>query len=131
MAKHFGEHLLLDGYGADPKLLFDEALVRNCLTELCQLLGVLQLSDPLVTYTPDGELKVPGGVTGIVVLAESHISIHTFPIRHFFSADIYSCRHGMDQDVVTRYLKDKFKCDDVDVTFIKRGLRYPDHDLSS
>ena len=129
MSIHFGEHLLVDGYNADPELLFDKTLVRTCLTELCTLLGVLQLSKPLITYTPNGILKVPGGVTGIVVLAESHISIHTFPIRRFFSADIYSCKHGMDQNAVANYLREKFKCKDIDTTFILRGARYPDHDL--
>ncbi|MDO8452019.1 MAG: S-adenosylmethionine decarboxylase [bacterium] len=129
MQGHFGEHLLIDGYDADSKALFNEDLVHTCLTELCDLLGVLQLGEPLVMSIPDGTLKVPGGVTGIIVLAESHISIHTFPLRHFFSADIYSCKHDMDQIAVAVYLKKKFKCKDVDTKFILRGIRYPDHDL--
>lgn len=129
MSAHFGEHLLLDGYGADPKLLFDEALVRACLTELCNLLEVLQLTEPFVTYTPDGTLKVPGGVTGIVVLAESHISIHTFPKRCFVSADVYTCQNGVDVDFVIDYFKKKFKLQEVETNFIKRGLNYPEHNL--
>ena len=127
--KYFGEHLMIDVYGADKAALWDKELVTKSLTELCNLLGVLALSEPLVTFTPDGELKVPGGVTGIIVLAESHISIHTFPARRFLSADIYSCRHNMDQEAVTTFFKNKFKSDDVDVTFVHRGTRYPSADF--
>ena len=129
-SKHFGEHLLIDGYGADPKLLFDEELVRTCLIELCDLLGVLKLTEPDVISIPNDTLKVPGGVTGVVILAESHISIHTFPRRKFFSADVYSCKKGMNQNIVANYLKKKFACEDVDLAFMLRGSRYPENDLT-
>lgn len=128
--KHFGEHLMLDGYGADPDLLWSKPLIRRSLGELCKLLRVLQLGKPLVHYTPDRVLKVPGGVTGLVILAESHISIHTFPARRFLSVDVYSCKHGMDRALVTAFLKKKFKAKEVDVKFVKRGKKYPTRDIA-
>ena len=75
---------------------------------------------------------MPGGVTGIVVLAESHISIHTFPARRFLSADVYSCRHGMDQEAVKRFFAEKFKLNlnNCEIEFIKRGTRYPERDVA-
>jgi len=124
MSEHFGEHLMIDVYGANKSV----DTVKRSLNELCDLLGVKKLSEPLVTYTPDGELKVPGGVTGVIVLAESHISIHTFPARHFLSADVYSCKHGMDQEAVANYIKENFHATDVDIMFVLRGVRYPAED---
>ena len=60
------------------------------------------------------------------MIAESHISIHTFPKRRFVSADVYTCQNGMDKDFVTNFLKQKFKLEDVETHFLKRGTRYPD-----
>jgi len=128
MSEHFGEHLMIDVYGANKDALWSVDTVKRSLNELCDLLGVKKLSEPLVTYTPDGELKVPGGVTGVIVLAESHISIHTFPARHFLSADVYSCKHGMDQEAVANYIKENFHATDVDIMFVLRGVRYPAED---
>ena len=128
---YFGEHLLIDAYGANKDALWDKELIGDSLKKLCDLLEVKMLCEPVVTFTPDGELKVPGGVTGVVVLAESHISIHTFPARRFLSADVYSCRHGMDQGAVKHFFAERFKLDlnDCEVQFIKRGTRYPARDV--
>ncbi len=130
--EYFGEHLLIDAYGADKKALWDKRLIRKSLIRLCDLLGVKMLCKPVLTVTIDGELQVPGGVTGVVVLAESHISIHTFPSRRFLSADVYSCRHGMDQEAVKRFFAETFLLDlnDCEVQFIKRGTRYPARDVA-
>lgn len=129
MSNYFGEHLMIDVYGADKDALWDKEMITESLTELCTLLGVTALSEPLVLSIPDGELKVPGGVTGMIVLAESHISIHTFPARRFVSADVYSCRHNMDRELVSGFFKKKFKTDDVDLNFVLRGTRYPEKDI--
>lgn len=128
---HFGEHLLIDAYNADKDALWDKKLIAKSLEELCDLLGVQMLCKPVVTFTPDGKLKVPGGVTGMVILAESHVSIHTFPARRFLSADIYSCKHGMDQHAVKQFFVDKFKVDldNCEIEFITRGKRYPERDV--
>ena len=128
---YFGEHLMLDAYGVDPQKLWDKSLITTAIVDLCTLLGVKMLSDVVVTYTPDGELKVPGGVTGVVVLAESHISIHTFPARRFLSADVYSCRPGMDQEAVKHFFAESFGIDvsGCDLMFVRRGTRYPAEDI--
>ncbi len=124
---YFGEHMMFDAYDANAALLWDKKLVRKTLSDLCTLLGVLELGKPLVYTVADGVLKVPGGVTGMIILAESHISIHTFPARGFLSADLYSCRHGLDQKAVADFLKKRFSATDVDITFVLRGKRYGKH----
>jgi S-adenosylmethionine decarboxylase len=130
MASHFGEHVTIDGYGGNPSLLDSEELVRSCFTDLCRLLGMRPLIEPQVISAPDNGLKDPGGWSGFVIIAESHISIHTFPKRRFVSADVYTCQNGMDQRIVIDFFKNKFELSDVETHFVKRGINYPNHNLA-
>ena len=122
---HFGEHLTLDGYGGDPAKLDDKELVHHCLDRLPDLLGMSKLADPEVYFAPGNGGKDPGGWSGFVVIAESHISIHTFPARKFLSADVYSCKTGMDISFLEEYFKDNFGLQEIETNFIKRGTKYP------
>ena len=74
-------------------------------------------------------MKDPGGWTGVVVIMESHISIHTFPKRGFMSADVYTCRNGLDKELITDYFKKVFGLKEVEINFIKRGTKYPSQDI--
>jgi len=47
--------------------------------------------------------KDPGGWSGFVIIAESHISIHTFPARRFVSIDVYTCKNGLKKDFIIFY----------------------------
>jgi len=127
---NFGEHLTLDGYGGDPKKLNDQDIVLESLYELPAILGMQKLSEPQVYFVPDTNGKDPGGWSGFVVIVESHISIHTFPARKFVSIDVYTCRDGLNNEFVVNYFKAKFKLQDVEVNFIKRGTKYPKYNLA-
>lgn len=129
MGAHFGEHITIDGYGGDPERLDSEEAVVSCLTELCGVLKMQMLTKPLVVSAPDNHIKDPGGWSGFIIIAESHISIHTFPNRRFLSADVYTCQNGLDVDFVVNYFKQKFKLKEVEKHFIKRGLKYPANNL--
>lgn len=126
---HFGEHLTIDGYGGDKNKLDDDSLVTDCLRELPEKLGMKILFGPQVIHAPNNDEKDPGGWTGFVVIAESHISIHTFPLRGFVSIDVYTCKNGMDTDFVSEYFKEKFDLKDIEKNFIKRGTCYPDQNI--
>ncbi|MDO8623983.1 MAG: adenosylmethionine decarboxylase [bacterium] len=129
MGTHFGEHITIDGYGGDTERLNSEEAVLSCITEICGVLKMQMLSKPLIVSAPDNHIKDPGGWSGFVIIAESHISIHTFPKRKFVSADVYTCQNGLDVDFVVDYFKKKFKLKEVEKHFIKRGTKYPTHNL--
>ena len=97
----------------------------KCLNELPEKIGMNTLAEPSVYQALSNGKKDPGGWTGFVVIQESHISIHTFPARGFISADVYTCRNGLDIDFVLDYFKDAFDLQDIEQNFIKRGTRYP------
>lgn len=122
---NFGEHLTIDGYGGNFHKLNDKDLVHQCLEELPELLNMNKLCKPHVYHAEDNHCKDPGGWSGFVVVAESHISIHTFPARCFLSADVYTCKNGLKQKYITSYFKDKFGLEEVETHIIKRGTKYP------
>jgi len=129
-ALHFGEHLTIDGYGGDYDLLNDKERILDSLNNLPKKLGMKKLASPVVYLAPSVSEKDPGGRSGFVVIAESHISIHTFPKRGFISADVYSCKNGMDQKVVEQFFVEAFKLQDIETNFIKRGTRYPEKNIN-
>lgn len=126
---HFGEHITIDGYGGDPVKLNDQDVVKDILLDLCARLRMHALAAPTVLHAPDNERKDPGGWSGFLVIAESHISLHTFPKRRFLSADVYSCRNGIAVQEVISFLKTAFALEEVETNFIRRGLRYPAFNL--
>lgn len=124
---HFGEHITIDGYEGDPKLLGSKQVVKSSVTELCKLLKMHPLAAVKIVSAPDNHIKDPGGWSAFMVIAESHIAVHTFPRRHFLSADVYTCQNGLDGDFVVEYFKRKFHLKEVETRFLKRGKKYPEH----
>lgn len=128
-AAGFGVHLTLDGYGGSRQRLADPRHVRACLGELPELLGMHKLIEPMVVEVNQLSDKDPGGLSGYVLIAESHISIHTFPLRGFVSADVYTCQNSLDTDRIRRYFEDAFALQDLETNLIRRGTRYPNFNI--
>lgn len=126
---NFGEHVTIDGYGGNFDKLNDKELVLKCLDELPTLLRMRKLAKPQVYWADGNDTKDPGGWSGFVVIEESHISMHTFPARGFISADVYTCKNGVDRKFVREYFTKQFELKDIEENFIKRGTRYPDANI--
>jgi S-adenosylmethionine decarboxylase len=86
-----------------------------------------KLTAPTVICADANETgKDPGGITGFVLISESHISIHTFADRGFFTMDVYSCRNFEDQiPTVLKYVNSVFPYEHYEIHTVKRGLEYP------
>lgn len=78
-----GAHMIIDLYGANR--LDDMALIEQALRRCVEAAGATLLHIHLHHFEPNG------GVSGVAVLAESHISIHTWPERHYAALDIFMC----------------------------------------
>lgn len=122
---HFGEHVTYDGYRGNFAALDCLDTVRLALADLVVALGMTILGGPQVWRAEGNNKKDPGGWTGVVVLQESHISLHTFPARGFLSADVYTCQNGLDVDAIKVFFRSRFQIGDEEVNFIRRGTRYP------
>ena len=129
MYEQFGEHYLIDAYGCDFKRSNDKNLIIKFINEIVTKTKMTKISEIKALNVSGNGKKDSGGVTGFVVVDESHVSIHTFPHRLFISADIYTCKIGMDTKELDLIFKKYFAPAYKETQVIKRGVRFPDRDL--
>jgi S-adenosylmethionine decarboxylase len=122
--RHFGEHVMIDGYGGSSARLDDRHLVLDCLNQLPRKLLMVPLSQPEIYFAAGGGPKDPGGWTGFVVVQESHISIHTFPANRFVSIDVYTCKNGLDVGAISQYFTERFELATLETNYVRRGTRF-------
>ena len=120
---YFGPHLLLDLSECSPDLLGDIDLVRSTLRHLPENIGMTRISEPSVFYY-SGKVPEDHGVTGVVVLAESHCSIHTFQSKGFCFVDIFSCK-PFDHEQAIKAFVDAFGAKSHQYSLEKRGRGFP------
>ncbi len=79
-----GKHCILELYGCDSQKLNDEAFIRDTITTAAKRAGATLLH--LISHPFE-----PQGVTALALLAESHISIHTWPESGYAAVDVFTC----------------------------------------
>lgn len=111
-----GTHLIIDLEGA--RHLDEAEHIEDALICAAEAAGASVLSSDFHIFTPNN------GVSGVIVLAESHISIHTWPEKNFAAIDVFMC--GAAQPMLTiPVLKQAFQPARIGLQEIKRGLRAP------
>lgn len=121
----FGPHLTLDLYGCNKKVLSDLDFITKILEELPDLIGMHKISEPFIlNYNGNPNSFDKGGISAFIIIAESHISIHTFPEQEFVSVDIFSCK-DFDIKTAENYLIEIFEAKKVEKHFIMRGEEFP------
>jgi len=119
----FGPHLMLDGYGCDKAKLEDLNLIYRILDELPARIGMTRIMPPYV-FKYSGLKPEDWGISGFVLIAESHISIHTFPEKNFVTADIFSCKN-FNAEFASAYLQKAFGMTKVELNVVDRGTEFP------
>ena len=94
---HQSKHLLLELYRCDCEKLNDESFLR------CALNKAAKLAKAKVLNLISNKFE-PQGVTAIALLAESHISIHTWPESNYSAVDIFTCGQNMIPELASQYL---------------------------
>ena len=115
-------HLIIDGYGGDPRTLADLELVRALLDRVPLEIGMVKIAPPYVCRY-EGSKPSDWGISGFVLIAESHLSVHTFPERGLLWADIFSCK-SFDADRLVDAVREAFSLREARVTLLGRGLEY-------
>jgi S-adenosylmethionine decarboxylase len=110
-----GTHLLVDHWGAVG--LADAPLLESVMRAAAQAAGATVLSVHLHPFAG-------GGVTGVALLAESHISVHTWPEHHYAAWDIFMCGDA-DTDRALAVLAARMRPDQIRVVRAARGTRPP------
>jgi len=115
-------HLIVDGYGCDPDKLADPMVVLNFLEFTPAEIGMVKMVPPFV-YPYQSPMPGKSGLTGFVIIAESHLAIHTWPERRTVWADVFSCK-DFDSKKVEQALMEAFDITALDVDVLPRGLEH-------
>ena len=110
---HHSKHLLLELYGCDFLKLNDESFLR------CTLNRAAKLAKSTVLNLISNKFE-PQGVTAIALLAESHISIHTWPESNYSAVDIFTCGQNMMPELASQYLIKALKAEEHFLRSIER-----------
>jgi S-adenosylmethionine decarboxylase len=119
----FGPHLMVDGYGCEKSKITDIKIIYQLLDELPGIIGMTKMMPPYV-FPYKGLRPEDWGLSGFVLIAESHISIHTFPDKNYLSFDIFSCKPFQHEKAI-KYLIDKFGIKTQEINVLDRGLQFP------
>jgi S-adenosylmethionine decarboxylase len=123
----FGPHLLYRGHGSSASRLQDLDALYRLLEEFPGRIRMTRIMPPYVFRHRTARGRV-SGLSGFVLIAQSHISIHTFPERHMVEADVFSCV-SFDVEAVLAELRSGFRPQRVEWRLLDRGREFP-RDLS-
>lgn len=118
--KTFGKHLTIDAHGIDRKKLENHKEIFDLLDDLPAKFGMRKLTSPYVVFCEEGDKKGDWGISGFVMIYESHISCHTWPEIGYVSMDVYSCR-DFDEKKIISFLKKYWRCKNMKTEIIIRG----------
>jgi S-adenosylmethionine decarboxylase len=126
----FGKHLTIDAYNCDVNVLANMQALFSFLDTLPEKIGMRKITTPYVIECAGNDKKDCGGISGFVMIAESHISLHTFPEKQYLTMDVYSCTM-FDEGPVISIIKDFFKYKKLEKHVIIRGKDFPRENLFS
>ena len=122
-------HLAIDGYVGNQHNLADLEQIRCFLDNYPYSLEMTKICQPVVMHYEATD-AVDSGVSGFVMIAESHISIHTFPLKGYINIDIFSCKPFDDRRVL-RDVKEYFQLVRVKTWVLERGLEHIENGMAS
>ncbi|PFA18807.1 MULTISPECIES: adenosylmethionine decarboxylase [Bacillus cereus group] len=111
----FGRHIIVDLWETDFSLLNDCELLKHHLVTASAICGATVLS-------VSEKIFQPNGVTVLVLLSESHISIHTYPEKGFAAIDCYTCGTAVDPEKAINYMLGILKPGRFYINKLVRGL---------
>lgn len=111
-----GKHVLIELNDCDKDLLNDIEYLRVTLSDVACLIGATVIKDTFYQFTPQG-------VSGVVIIAESHISIHTWPEYNFAAVDVFTCGDVIEPKNAVKPLAEKLKAKSTTYIEVKRGVK--------
>lgn len=108
-----GRHVHLDLYGCPAELLATPANSRRILLEAADKMGATIISENFHAFNPHG-------VSGVVIIAESHLTVHTWPEHGYAAVDVFSCG-DLDLDAGLQLLEKEFKAQHKELKAFDRG----------
>ena len=113
--KSLGRHLIIELYQCDSAILNDPKTLEQ------HFLAAVKLSGATVIHSFFHQFS-PHGITGVVVVAESHFAMHTWPEYGYCALDIFTCGESVNGREALYYLKKRLKAANASIMEIKRGI---------
>lgn len=110
-----GRQILVEFYDCDESKINDVSYIENSLIQATKASKATIISHNFHKFSPYG-------VSGVVVIAESHVAIHTWPEYNYCAVDIFTCGDTIDPWVIQEHLKDYFESKNVSSMEMKRGM---------
>ena len=112
--EYLANHQIVEFNDCEESKIDNSDFVRKIFLEAAELGSATVVSECFHEFSPYG-------ITGVLVIAESHISIHTWPEHKYAAVDIFSCGNKVDYNKIIDYLKNKLKCKNCSLISINRG----------
>lgn len=112
-----GMHVVLDLYECDPEILDDIEKIEEILTKAAEVANATIIDKRFHKFSPQG-------VSGVVVVSESHIAIHTWPEHGYAAVDVYTCGDHTMPLKASEYIIKELKCKKPTVVKLDRGLLF-------
>ncbi|QIB27750.1 adenosylmethionine decarboxylase [Caloranaerobacter azorensis] len=113
--EQLGRHILAEFYNCDRDILNDHALIEKYMNE-----AAIEAKATIVKSV--FHLFNPWGVSGVVVIQESHLTIHTWPEYGYAAVDLFTCGDEVDPWIAFDYLKEKLKAEKTETQEVPRGI---------
>ena len=111
-----GYHYVVEASGCDPEVLKDPNRIREIFMNAAKA-GNMEIKASYFFRF------LPTGVSGVVIVAESHISVHTWPEEGYAALDVYTCGEKADPENAVDYILEKFRAQYAHVSEVKRGIK--------
>lgn len=112
---HLGRHVLAEFFECNSNILNNPKLVEELMVEAAVECGATVVEKCFHMFNPYG-------VSGVVIIAESHLAIHTWPELGYAAVDLFTCGDKCDPHVAYEFLREKFGSKNSSYTGLKRGL---------
>ncbi len=110
-----GYNIVVDLFDCNPQKIDDREFVRSTMLEAAKVAKASIITDIFHSFNPQG-------LSGVVVIAESHIAIHSWPEFGCVAIDIFSCSEKLEHEKAIEYLKQAFEARKATVAKTERGL---------
>jgi len=107
-------HYLIEFYGIDSQKLDDLEWIQSHMLTSLSGSGATYVNHYFHKFTPQG-------VSGVIVIAESHLSIHTWPEKQYAALDVFTCGDKDIADSILNHLKTEFNPTDSKIDYVLRG----------
>lgn len=112
--RSLGNQIVAEFYSCDEKLLNDVEFVRDAMTAAANKAGAHIVAQTFHHFSPHG-------VSGAVIIAESHLAIHTWPEYGYAAVDLFTCGDTVSAERALLYLRDALRAEQVSTVEIHRG----------